>query len=100
MMFLGFRHTTVTQQAICLEVVPKAEDEGNHPGPRSLHPAHQPRRDSSLGTVNAPATPAAPCTGCGTTEGSRRKGVQYVRYRGERFGVVGMLCGQCRARAI
>lgn len=46
------------------------------------------------------ATPAPPCACCGTTEGSKRSGGQYVRYRGERFGRAGVLCATCRAREI
>lgn len=49
---------------------------------------------------SAAAPPAAPCAGCGTTEGSKRTGGQYVRYRGERFGLAGVLCATCRARAM
>lgn len=49
-------------------------------------------------TDSSPAT--APCVGCGTTTGSKRAGGQYVRYRGERFGLSGLLCATCRARAV
>ncbi|WP_406699210.1 hypothetical protein V5E97_10070 [Singulisphaera sp. Ch08] len=46
------------------------------------------------------AAPAVPCACCGTTEGSKRSGGQFVRYRGERFGQAGMLCATCRAREL
>lgn len=42
------------------------------------------------------------CVKCGTHKGTCRVGKpgQFVRYRGEKYGIDGMICSTCRARAI
>lgn len=48
--------------------------------------------------TDATPKPVAACAVCRTTEGSKRSNGQYVRYRGERFGLPGEVCSSCRAR--